>query len=379
MNTVSNVTTQSNRIPVAIVTGFLGAGKTTLIKRLLSEEHGKRIAVIKNEIGDMAIDAGLIAGSSQTILELDNGCLCCSVHDDLVRILNELGARKQDFEYLIIETTGIANPGPVINTFRNDKRIAADFAVDSVICVADAAHLLLHINSKEVQEQLAIADIILLNKVDLVTDDDLQAVEDSIRTINALSEIHRTQNSQIELRKILQTDRFSALHLDEAEAARIQCTNAENDHDHDHCEHSHDHDHGDCSHDHSHASDHIHEDGHEHSHGHDHHHLDHAHHSEDIQSIGIEEKGTLDPRLFNTWLKTLIRTKGNDIFRMKGIVSVAGNPDRVVFHAVHLVSQFTKGAAWENDEVRTCKVVFIGRHLDRQSIKKGFAGCFATA
>lgn len=372
-DTIANASanTTVKKIPVAIVTGFLGAGKTTLIKRMLEEQHGKKIAVIKNEIGDLAIDAGLIAGQGQTVLELDNGCLCCSVNGDLVRTLNEVASRKDDFEYLVIETTGVANPGPVINTFRTNKTIAETFVIDSIVCVTDAAHLLLHISSKEVQNQLALADILLLNKIDLVDEDDLQAVELTIKSINSLASIHRTRNSNIELQKILNTGRFDQLKLAEASEDAHANEEHEHEHDHEHC----DHDHGHCDHDHTHdhAHDHAHEHD-EHSHA-----LDHHHHSDDIQSVGVQLESPLDAKLFNAFLKTLIRTKGNDIFRMKGIVAIDGNPARVVFHSVHLVSEFTKGELWGDSEQKVSRIVFIGRNLDSAAIKRGLSHCVKTA
>jgi len=365
--TTTNATTGLKKISVAIITGFLGSGKTTLIKRMLTEQSSKRIAVIKNEIGDLAIDAGLIAGSGQTVLELDNGCLCCSVNGDLVRTLNELAARKDDFEYLVIETTGVANPGPVINTFRTDKRIADAFVIDSIVCVTDAAHLLLHIDAKEVQNQLALADIVLLNKIDLVDADDLQAVEQTIKSINSLAAIHPTKNSVIALEQILNTGRFNQLQLSSADTPPH--------------EHAHEHD-DHCGHDHetAHLHEHHHHEHGDHAHSHDHEHaLNHDHHSEDIQSVGVQMDGCFDAQLFNAWLKTLIRTRGNDIFRMKGIVAIDGNPARVIFHSVHLVSQFTKGDLWGDNEKKVSKVVFIGRHLNPDAIKEGLASCVKTA
>ena len=356
MMSTENTATSAKKIPVVIVTGFLGAGKTTLIKRILAEQHGKKIAVIKNEIGDVAIDAGLIAGQGQTVLELDNGCLCCSVNGDLIQTLNDVAARKDDFEYLVIETTGVANPGPVVNTFRANKSIAETFTIDSIVCVTDAAHLLLHITSKEVQNQLALADIILLNKIDLVDDEDLQAVELTIKSINSLATIHRTHNSSVALDHIFNTGRFAQLNLSSADVD-----------DHAHEEHEH-HDHSHCGHDHDH--DHAHEHGHDHNHA-----LNHNHHSDDIQSVGVQLESAFDAKLLNAWLKTLIRTKGNDIFRMKGIIAIDGNPARVVFHSVHLVSEFTRGELWADNEKKVSRMVFIGRKLDPAAIKHGLSHC----
>jgi G3E family GTPase len=200
----------SNPIPVTVLTGFLGSGKTTLLNRILTEEHGKRIAVIENEYGEVGVDNQLVIQSDEELFEMNNGCICCSVRGDLIRVLGRLLKRKDRLDAILIETTGLANPAPVAQTFFTDDEMRANFRLDAVVTLVDAKHILLHLgDSDEAQKQVAFADVILLNKTDLVPAAELDALEDRIRHINAVAKIHRTQNATIPLDKVVGVGGFN--------------------------------------------------------------------------------------------------------------------------------------------------------------------------
>lgn len=336
--------TQSNRIPVTIVTGFLGSGKTTLLNHLLNGAHGKRIAIIENEFGEVSIDDALLVESNQTIFKMSNGCLCCTINGDLVRTLTELIARRSEFDYVIIETTGVANPAPVVQTFMVNEDIAEAFALDAVVTTIDAKHIGEHIENKECKEQVAFADILILNKLDLVTTDDAEAVVTKLRSLNGLAVIHRTERSNIALAAILDQHAFSSEAIG-----------------HDHDEHGHDHE--GCGHDHNgETCDHDH--GHLHSH----------HHDDDVQSVGCVLNGDIDKARFNTWFGQLILNNGDRLYRCKGILSIAGETNKAILQTVHRVVEVTSGSAWKEGE-RLSKIVFIGKDLKRDELLAGFKGC----
>ena len=242
--------TQTTRIPVTIVTGFLGSGKTTLLNHVLNGAHGKRIAIIENEFGEVSIDDALLVESNQTIFKMSNGCLCCTINGDLVRTLTDLIARRSEFDYVIIETTGVANPAPVVQTFMVNEEIAEAFALDAVVTTIDAKHIGEHIENKECKEQVAFADILILNKLDLVTTDEAEAVVTKLRSLNGLAVIHRTARSNIALDAILDQQAFSS--------EAIGHDHDEHGHDHKGC--GHDHDGETCDHDHGHLHSHHHDD-----------------------------------------------------------------------------------------------------------------------
>lgn len=357
----------SPRIPVTIVTGFLGSGKTTLLNRVLSEAHGKRIAIIENEFGEVSIDDALLVDANQTVFKMSNGCLCCTVNGDLVATLLELSKRSDEFDYVIIETTGVANPAPVVQTFMLNEDIADTFVLDAVVATVDAKHVLLHLASKECKEQIALADIILLNKLDLVDASEVELVEQKLRALNTLAVWHKTERSNVALAQILDQGLFAGAMPTKAESDKAHA----HDHDdHEHCEH----DHGDCDHDHD-----------AHDHGgeacdHDHHdggHLHAHHHDEDVVSVGCELPGELSRERFNAWFGPLIRTQGDRIYRCKGVLSVANDSKKVVLQAVHSVVEVTSGGDWAQEK-RLSRIVFIGMDLNADEIVAGFKSCLVV-
>jgi G3E family GTPase len=341
----------SKPIPVTVITGFLGAGKTTLLNRILTENHGKRIAVIENEFGEIGIDHQLVIQSDEEIFELNNGCICCRVRGDLIRILAKLRQRKDKFGSVLIETTGMADPGPVAQTFFTDDEVKESFVLDGIVTVVDAKHVGLHFDDmREVREQIGFADVILLNKTDLVPEKELAATEARIRKMNPMAKVYRTKNSEIDLTKVLNVGGFDLKRALELEPDFLEA--AEHDHDHDHDEHEHhDHDHDDEEHDH--------------------------HHAEDVTSVGIRAKGDLDEKKLSEWLGTLLRTKGQDIFRMKGVLAVKGRDMRFVFQGVHMLMDGKPDRSWGNDP-RENTLIFIGRNLDRAALNEGFRSCLAS-
>lgn len=344
-------------IPVTVITGFLGAGKTTLLNRILTENHGKRIAVIENEFGEIGIDHQLVIQSDEEIFELNNGCICCRVRGDLIRILAKLRQRKDKFDVVLIETTGLADPGPVAQTFFTDEEVKESFKLDGIVTVVDAKHVGLHFDdTREVREQIGFADVILLNKTDLVSSAELEKIEARIRKMNPMAKVHRTSNSDIDLDKVLNVGGFDLKRALELEPDFLK--DAEHDHDHEHHHHDHDHECTDeCDHDHEHGE-------------HDH------HHDEDVTSVGISAPGDLDEAKLSEWLGTLLRTKGQDIFRMKGILAVKGRDMRFVFQGVHMLMDGKPDRPWGKDERRNT-LIFIGRNLDRKELNEGFKACLA--
>jgi G3E family GTPase len=350
----------TDQTPVTVLTGYLGAGKTTLLNRILTEDHGKKYAVIVNEFGEIGIDNDLVVGSDEEVFEMNNGCVCCTVRGDLIRIVQGLMKRKSKFDAIIIETTGLADPGPVAQTFFVDDDVKAKAKLDSVTTVVDAKHILMRLgDSKEAVEQIAFADQIVLNKTDLVSDADLRMIENRIRRLNPLAPIHRAQRSNVPLEAILGRGGFDLDRIVKLEPEFLNPAHGEEGHVHDDsCEHDHDH-HG---HDHH---------GHDHGH-HDHGHAAHAHDLEDIRGVSLRLDRPVDGRKVTQWLNDLLQEQGPDILRAKGIIDVKGEDRRLVFQAVHMILEGDLQREWKPDEERYSRMVFIGRNLDEAKLREGF-------
>ncbi|HTO29829.1 MAG TPA: GTP-binding protein [Pararhizobium sp.] len=354
-------------IPVTVLTGYLGAGKTTLLNRILSDNHGKKYAVIVNEFGEIGIDNDLIVESDEEIYEMNNGCVCCTVRGDLIRVVEGLMRRPGRFDAIIVETTGLADPVPVAQTFFMDDDVRAKTELDAVVALVDAKHLPLRLkDSREAEDQIAFADVVLLNKTDLVTPEELAKIEATVRAINPSARIHRTERSNIDLTKVLDQGAFNLERALENDPHFL-------DHD-DH--HDHDHVHGpDCGHDHH---DHHHHD-HDH-HGHDHHHHDHAPspiHDVTVQSVSLRG-GEMNPDRFFPWIQKITQTEGPNILRLKGIIAFKGDAERYVVQGVHMIIEGDHQRAWKDGEKRESRLVFIGRELDREKLERTFNACAAT-
>jgi len=318
----------SDKIPVTVLTGYLGAGKTTLLNRILTEQHGKKYAVIVNEFGEVGIDNELVVGADEEVFEMNNGCICCTVRGDLIRIIEGLMKRKGKFDSIIIETTGLADPAPVAQTFFVDQDVQDKARLDAVVTVADAKWLSERLkDAPEAKNQIAFADVILLNKVDLVTPQELDAVEARIRAINPYATIHRTERSQVALDAVLNRGAFDLERVLELEPAFLE------------------------------------EDNH--------------HHDEHMQSIAVTIPGEVDPEKFMPWVNELVQRDGPNILRSKGILAFKDEPKRFVFQGVHMILDGDLQRDWRPDEKRESKIVFIGRDLKRDEIRAGFMACAA--
>jgi len=348
----------SEKIPVTVLTGYLGAGKTTLLNRILSEPHGKKYAVIVNEFGEIGIDNELVVGADEEIFEMNNGCICCTVRGDLIRILDGLIRRKGNFDAIIVETTGLADPAPVAQTFFMDETVGRRTKLDAVVTVADAKWLNERLkDAPEAKNQIAFADVILINKTDLVSSEQLTEVEARIRGINPYAKLHKTERAKIPLDAVLGRKAFDLDRILELEPDFLGADNHDHHHDHDQ---DHGHHHGD-------------EDGHAHGHSG----LKH-YHDEEMQSIALQTEKPLDPDKFFPWVQDLVQKEGPNILRCKGILAFKDDEERFVFQGVHMILDGDHQRPWKADEKRDSRIVFIGRNLPGKLISEGFESCVAT-
>jgi len=343
----------SDKIPVTVLTGYLGAGKTTLLNRILSEPHGKKYAVIVNEFGEIGIDNDLIVGADEEVFEMNNGCICCTVRGDLIRIIDGLMRRKGKFDAIIVETTGLADPAPVAQTFFVDDAVGQKTKLDAVVTVADAKWLKDRLkDAPEAKNQIAFADVILINKTDLVSEPELREVEARIRGINPYAKLHRTLRSAIPLDEVLGRNAFDLDRILDIEPQFLEADDHDHDHDHDH------------HHDHS-----------------DHHHHDHGglkhYHDEDMQSLSLKTDKPLSADKFFPWMQELVAKDGPAILRLKGILAFKDDPERFVLQGVHMILDGDHQRPWREGEKRESRLVFIGRQLPEEKIRQGFESCIA--
>lgn len=366
--------------PVTVLTGYLGAGKTTLLNRILSENHGKKYAVIVNEFGEIGIDNDLIVESDEEIYEMNNGCVCCTVRGDLIRVVEGLMRRPGRFDGIIVETTGLADPVPVAQTFFMDDDVRAKTELDAVVALVDAKHLPLRLkDSREAEDQIAFADVVVINKADLVSHDELHQIEHIVRAINPSARIYSTTRSGVDLSKVLDQGAFNLERALENDPHFLDHDDPDHvcgpDCGHDHHHHDHGHDH----HDHDHAHDHHHD---HHGHGHhDHHHHDHAPsaiHDVTVTSVSLRG-GEMNPDRFFPWIQKVTQTQGPNILRLKGIIAFKGDEERYVVQGVHMIVEGDHQRPWKDGEKRESRLVFIGRELDREKLEASFKACEATA
>jgi G3E family GTPase len=319
------------KTPVTVLTGYLGAGKTTLLNRILTEDHGKRYAVIVNEFGDVGIDNDLVVDADEEVFEMNNGCICCTVRGDLIRIIEGLMRRRNRFDAILVETTGLADPAPVAQTFFVDEDVQSKTKLDAIVTVVDARHLLGEIDkAHEAQEQLAFADIVILNKIDLVSEQELADVEARIRRINPTAVIRKSERCQVPLDQVIGRNAFDLDRVLELEPEFL--------------EHFHDHDHDDH-----------------------------------VTSFSLVSDAPLLPERFFPWIQSMSQRFGIDMLRMKGIIAFEDDDDRYVVQGVHMLLEGNHQRAWKPDEARKTRIVFIGRDLPRDIIADGFNGCVAGA
>ncbi|HEX2940090.1 MAG TPA: GTP-binding protein [Rhodopila sp.] len=319
-------TATDGQVPVTVLTGYLGAGKTTLLNRILTEQHGRKYAVVINEFGELGVDNDLVVDTDEEVFEMNNGCICCTVRGDLIRIVGGLMKRRDKFDGIIIETTGLANPAPVAQTFFVDDNVKAKTRLDAIVTVVDAKHLPQRLqDSHEAADQIAFADVIVLNKTDLVTPEELEAVEAQIRKINRFAVIHRTQRSAVAIDQVLNRGAFD-----------LQRILAE-------------------------RPDFLEDESHE--------------HNEDVASMSFEVEKPIDPERFNAWIGLLLQEKGPDLLRTKGILNYANDDRRFAFQAVHMIADGDFIGPWKENEPRVSRLVFIGRNLNRPQLRRGFESC----
>jgi G3E family GTPase len=324
----SSAVPAAERLPVTVLTGYLGAGKTTLLNRILTHEHGLKVAVIVNEFGEVGIDNQLVVEADEEIFEMNNGCICCTVRGDLIRIIGNLMKRRDRFDHLVIETTGLADPAPVIQTFFVDEDLRDELRLDAVVTLVDLKHVEQHWDTEELQEQLAFADVLVLNKNDLVSDAERGAIERRVRAINPVARMLTSLNADVPMQELLGVEAFQlerALTLDPGFLAE---------------EHAHEHDTA-------------------------------------VGSVALVEERPMDREKLESWLSDLVARRGPDLFRMKGIIQLQGEARRYVFQSVHMLLDGDFDRPWKPVEQRRTEFVIIGRDLDTEALRAGFLACVA--
>src|ERR1700761_4809127 len=362
--------TQATMIPVTILTGFLGSGKTTLLKRILNEKHGMKIAVIENEFGEENIDNDiLVQDTGEQIIQMSNGCICCTIRGDLARVLGDLAAQKQegklDFDRVVIETTGLANPGPVAQTFFMDNEIADEFLLDAIITLVDAKHANHQLDEHEVvQRQVGFADRLFVTKSDLVDKAALADLRHRLMHMNPKAAIKVVNFGDADIKEIFDLRGFNLNAKLEIDPDFL----AEDDHDHDHGhDHAHDHDHANCDHEHGHCD----HEGHDHAHHHHH----HAHHDDKIKSFVYRSDKPFDPNRLEDFLGGILQIYGERLLRYKGVLYMKGVDRKVVFQGVHQMMGSDLAGKWLPVEKKTNKMVFIGIELPQDLITDGLDAC----
>ena len=322
-----NTTPAQAQIPVTVLTGYLGAGKTTLLNRILSENHGKKYAVVINEFGELGVDNDLVVDADEEVFEMNNGCICCTVRGDLIRIVGHLVKRKGQLDGIIIETTGLADPSPVAQTFFVDDQVKALSRLDAIVTVVDAKHLLARLaDSHEAEEQVAFADVIVLNKTDLVTPEELEAVETRIRTLNRSARILRAEKANVPIAELLDRGAFDLARILDMEPDFLT---GEDDHEHD----------------------------------------------DAVTSVSLTSDAPLDMPRFNAWIGGILQERGQDLLRTKGILHFNGQDQRFAFQAVHMLADGEFIGPWKEGDARQSRIVFIGRNISRPELQRGFAAC----
>ncbi|MEN9543524.1 MAG: hypothetical protein RLZZ598_357 [Pseudomonadota bacterium] len=350
-------------IPATILTGFLGSGKTTLLKRILHEAHGQKIAVIENEFGEENIDNDiLVEESTEQIVQMSNGCICCTIREDLRATLSDLAARKRrgelDFERVVIETTGLADPGPVAQTFFMDDEIAESYLLDSILTLVDAKHAQTQLDERqEARRQVGFADRLFLSKTDLTPEAEVDALIHRLKHMNPRAPIAKAHFGEIAIKDVLDLKGFNLNAKLEIDPEFLSADTHEHGHDH----------------------------GHEHSHGHDHHHdhehgehCDHPHHhahDDDVKSFVFRSERAFNPAKLEDFLGAMVNIYGPRMLRYKGVLQVTGFDRKVIFQGVHQLMGSDVGPKWAEGEARTSKMVFIGIELPRDIFLQGLEQC----